>query len=472
MRLDEILDQCMVLFDSLHANGPFTSRRGASSASSAFSMAREHGRKRGGRNMRNGGAVQVFDIVCPDVLDCIVQKAVKADPSCLKRLEQVNRAFRDSAKRCSRTLILRQFRKKVKPRKLEPLKGEKACAALCKEISLRTSLSELVVREGGVSFSRAIYNQRWNSVDARSSEQRLPRFCKLYKASKESLRRLEIELTGFAWINPEDLELIVRAFPQLEHLTIRGDRQPSVVPEMDYMKYCTDLEGTSNGLTSLDFGDILFYDMADVCLHLPACLQNLRSLRLRCDSYIGNFSNPPALSPNVLSLSPLKHLTFLRLDAWNDYETSAFSLQNVGRYCPSLQRLVLHASPGIGTGICSSGKRRFLRFSDALKSTWPDLQQLLISRTEIISGPDFSELLHPYCGSNLGIKEMRSKIIILKDERCEKRCGPLCSVTAFRCLLARHAPWIDWDDPKTQERLLGKAKVVQLWYEAFCQADQ
>lgn len=180
--------------------------------------------------------------------------------------------------------------------------------------------------------------------------------------------------------------------------------------------------------------------------------------------WCGLFPNP---SYNV-SLSPLKGLRSLRVNTWpGDWK---YKLREVANYCPSLQRVVLHARPW-STDACTGIRGQVLEFPDVSEKC-PDLEQLLISRTEVVSRAKFSKLVLRHCGQIAeNSNKIHSKILILKDTLCEARCGPVCLVTAFRCVCSQYASLIDWDNSETQDRLLGDAKVVQLWCEAFFQAD-
>jgi hypothetical protein len=85
----------------------------------------------------------VFDLVCPDLLDSIVEKAASGDsPSKAEHLAGVNRAFRASACRCSQTLVIRKLGEKKR------LEAQRACRLLSKEMGMRPKLSKLVVRNG------------------------------------------------------------------------------------------------------------------------------------------------------------------------------------------------------------------------------------------------------------------------------------------------------------------------------------
>jgi hypothetical protein len=89
----------------------------------------------GGRHLKS----IAFDLLCPELLDNIVEKVARDSPSSLTQLARVDRAFRDATRRCSQTLVLKRG-------ELEP----RCAARACKEMSLRPKLSKVVVKRGDI----------------------------------------------------------------------------------------------------------------------------------------------------------------------------------------------------------------------------------------------------------------------------------------------------------------------------------
>ncbi|GAQ88654.1 hypothetical protein KFL_004490010 [Klebsormidium nitens] len=436
----------------------------------SFRMASKNARMRSGGPLQKGqssdsfGGVS-FEALCPELLDCILQKAIKKHPISLKHLVRVNKAFRDSAWRCTTTLVI------PNPRFRGNDESEAdVSAALLEETKLRPNLSKLVTgSEVEGRLWPALSAVRWSSMEASISEGSISGFVKLHLVSRDSLRRLEIALDG-CWRYHYDILYFLQAFPMLESLILRGER---CFPGPSWAHTGKDYERlmeNPNSLTSLDFTDIDFEDLAHASSFLPASLRDLRCLRLQCGKDRYNVENSgsarPALPFDVLS-TPLAHLQTLRLDAW-DHRSSGSMLEKVAQSCPNLQRLFLHASPH-STDRCTAAVRPILQLPE-FSEKCPDLKELVISRGEVIWRGHFLALAREH---GLKMRTSESKILIVDDERCEgrERCGALCSVTVLRCILPHKAPWIDWDDTETRKRAVGEEATVRKWCKAFCAAD-
>ncbi|GAQ87628.1 hypothetical protein KFL_003660080 [Klebsormidium nitens] len=130
-------------------------------------------RQRAARSSNEAGQAgdSVFDALYPELLDCILRRAAVHSSRAWKRLALVNKAFQDSALRCSGTLVLRRGGLLTKgPLKLRPLQGAEACAALSKEIGARPRVSRLVLK-GDVKLAAAFlpaileFGARWISLE-------------------------------------------------------------------------------------------------------------------------------------------------------------------------------------------------------------------------------------------------------------------------------------------------------------------
>jgi hypothetical protein len=185
--------------------------------------------RRGERRLKSSAS----DLLCPELMDNIVERVARDSPSSLKQLARVDRAFRDATRRCSQTLVIW--------RPLKRGEEQRRAARACKEMSLRPKLSKLVVKIGDTNkvnagLWEAVSTFQWTSIVTNMSRGRCVKF---FSSSRSSLRSLTIIFRRVPCqprIEP-NIRPLVQAFPNLEELTVRG------------YKYRRE----SNSLTSLDF---------------------------------------------------------------------------------------------------------------------------------------------------------------------------------------------------------------------------
>lgn len=369
-----------------------------------------------------------------------MQKAAEKNPRSLQRLSQLSKAFRDSAWRCSRALVLRSVGGRLTSETDNLLAGEEICTALTKQMSLRPKLSKLVIARGAEQNLRqvALTSVQWSSVEADTTEVPLEPFIELLLPFRESVQRLDLDYGQSSGGYDRDIAFLVQAFPNLETLTLRGRRRTIAGSR-------TKTDSANNKLASLDFANIDFHDLRDVSDYLPNSLCCLRSLRLRWGTYtkLSQYRNVVCLQ------TPLTLLETLRLDALDG--RSMLLLNNVAEYCPSLKRLLVHLSPQDTTALTCNYRGVGLKFPPLMSERCPDLEQIVISRGEVVTNDEFVELLRK---SGLQLRpgsRYTSKILILEEGRIEgtEACSPLCSVRVFRCIVSLNSRWIDWDSPDT-----------------------
>jgi hypothetical protein len=168
--------------------------------------------RRGGRRLQSSA----FDLLCPELLDSIVEKVARDSPSSFAQLARVDGAFRNATRRCSQTLVIWRPLKRGE----EPRRGAHAC----KEMSLRPELSKLVVKAGhtnqvNIGLWEAVSKCQWTSIVTDSPE--LEPCVKSFSASQISLRRLDLDGLYSFHLN-SDTRALVQAFPKLEELTVCG----------------------------------------------------------------------------------------------------------------------------------------------------------------------------------------------------------------------------------------------------------
>lgn len=425
-----------------------------------------------------GGSI--FDALHPELLDCILRRAAGHSSSTWKRMSLVNKAFQESAQRCSETLALRRGGQLTKgPLKLRPLQGAEACAALSKELGARARVSRLVLKGDAKTVAAYLpaileYGDRWISLEVDVPEQKFARVVELLPKLQGSLRRLRISVrrkyTGYSYRVSEstanlDIGNVVRAFPDLESLSIKGPHLLQARKREEDSTVAEDL--LCSNLTSLSISQPGVWNLQQALSYLPAaCVLNLRSLRVQC-AVASPFRLPGFIAQHTCH-SPLTQLQALRLDVRYTQTPSDVLLKEVAERCMCLRQLSIFFSP------CSSYNPRppapnLPNFAEKC----PDLERLVISQGGMVARSEFVELSHE---SGLAVRwsAADTKILILEDgdnEHAEVRCGKDCSVTFFTCIVSYWANSIDLNDLEIRKRAFGKPAAVRKWCDAFCEAD-
>ncbi|GAQ84560.1 hypothetical protein KFL_001940170 [Klebsormidium nitens] len=179
-------------------------------------------------------------------------KVTESKPWALEKLASVSESFDQSARRCSRTLVLRwlppYWRAKKGPKKpirkvpaqtsdlqtstLKPFQKapqkQDACTALMKEVESRPSLCDLVVgwNAWGSDISPALSSIEWKSVTVKTEEMILGCFIDSLSTSTYSLKRMDVDPGDYYPPNyTRGIQIIADKFPNLEALTIRGGQE-------------------------------------------------------------------------------------------------------------------------------------------------------------------------------------------------------------------------------------------------------
>ncbi|GAQ87630.1 hypothetical protein KFL_003660100 [Klebsormidium nitens] len=244
------------------------------------------------------GGDSIFDTLLPELLDCILRRAAGQSSLAWKRISLVNRAFQESLMRSSETLVIRRGGPLTKgPLKLRPLQGADACAALSKEIDARPRVSKLVLKADAktvAAHSPAIleFGPRWISVEVDVPEPHFTGVMELLPNLESSMRRLTIrvrqKVTGYMYqggksIAHLDIGVVVRAFPDLKRLNIKGA----------YLLQTLRLDVRHN----MTLSSSLLEEVAEQCV----CLRQLLVFVSPCASYA---SRPSAKLPNFAEKCP------------------------------------------------------------------------------------------------------------------------------------------------------------------------
>jgi hypothetical protein len=102
-----------------------------------------------------------FDLLCPELLNDIVEKVAKDDPASLKQLAKVNKAFLEAEQKCRQTLVIRGLRNGAQKRDLARAERRH----LYKELSEKPKVSKLILTgEAPTSLLTALSRIHWKSV--------------------------------------------------------------------------------------------------------------------------------------------------------------------------------------------------------------------------------------------------------------------------------------------------------------------
>jgi hypothetical protein len=119
---------------------------------------------------QNGG-VNSFDLLCPDVLNDIVEKVAKDDPTSLKQLAKVNKAFLEAEQKCRQTLVIHGLQDGAQTRERAAVERRQ----LSKELSERPKLLNLILTgKAPTSLLTALSSIHWKSVTIGARGPNLP----------------------------------------------------------------------------------------------------------------------------------------------------------------------------------------------------------------------------------------------------------------------------------------------------------
>jgi hypothetical protein len=423
------------------------------------------------------GSAKTFDLICPDLLDCIVEKAAsgKSAPSTLEHLARVNRAFRASARRCSqplKTLVIRKLGKK------NWLEAQRACKLLSKEMGMRPNLSRLVVRNGAstADFWAAVSAIQWTSFKGYVHRVEGPSWVRDYISSipvaRNTLKTINLNLGSskfeFRKFNLDsDIRSLVQALPKLEELTLCearihvngpfGSRRPE--------EQGLEADADGSGLTSLDIlrsSVFRFYCYPSQFMNLKH-LSALSSLKFRC--------RPFDVTRGVLVYPDdsfwWEHLQTLHLVVSTEILRD-FMLQSVAKQCPNLSYLALSSSPPNEKFATPAGER--FSILDTIEKC-PKLERLFISRGEVVGKAVFQQLVQEIEGSGLAIEEIAEitparrprKFLIRESWEDSAAASCLKECRLYQAVL----PIGQRFSTRVKRKVIGEATAVEGWCSTF-----
>jgi hypothetical protein len=410
---------------------------------------------------QNGG-VSSFDLLCPELLDDIVEKVAKDDPASLKELAKVNKAFLEAEQKCRQTLIIRWLQNGMQKRGRAAVE----CRQLSKELSERPKVSKLILTgEAPTSLLTVLSRIHWKRVTIGACGPNLPGVqCALrLSGARSSLRTLVLTSSSIELYT--DIRCMVDFFPNLQDLTLRG------MVCSEYRRLVSSPVGRSlkpdniNGnLERLDVSRLsLLYASAQLPRVLK-CLKNVKSWKTWAHHF-GQITLPD----NHFFMARLQrlHLKMLRQSLNN------FVLQSVANHCPSLEQLIIFSeSP------C------FKRLSEepldilSVLDKCPSLERFFISCAETYKQTHFlcraSELGITSIASDLLSKTLIERAISL-DALVSDNPARNFNLKEFSIFLTIFQQFrecrINQNRPDFREQVIGEPAAIQSWCETFCEAE-
>lgn len=429
-----------------------------------------------------------FAILCPELVDRVLENVIADKGSTLGELAQVNKMFRDSACRCSGALRLKggvfpanrghltQMRPQVAGVASDNCDDKAEVEVLSEAIRSRPKLSKLVLEWSGVASKRlwpALLTYSWTSVVLRQA-----RVYDVFPTLAESRFTLKTMIRTL-WASDtrevsHDVHRTLQAFPMLETLTLFlsggasfSAEDCSLTPEVQ-----------ANKLSSLTFAGGVFWHWWDAFRVLPASCTDLERLSFHCcHDYRGNFPPMAAPPPEARTLcSNLTKLQTIVIDI-SDTLPTKFVVEGLTEHCRYLRHVQVFASPDR-----YRGTRAHLDSPKLWKlvENCPDLERLIVSQTEVTIDDDhFRRLARQHqmvpVHRNLSYSEIRFTILLLTDSAVEAELSSLsCSLkelSVFRCIVPQQSYYdnIRRDDPRLiAESFSGESATVQSWCKSFC----
>lgn len=433
-----------------------------------------------------------FDAICPELVDRILDKLVVAEGGANWRdLASVNKAFRESACRCSQTLVIGKDTSSgpwcVWPNTYQlNLQVADAASGTCntaqvralrKEIALHPRLSGLLIKDrlAAEGLWPAVSRFRWTSFVGHQGE--AWHFFALLSGAKVSLKKLVLNLSKVTRsLNLyDDILRIVRAFPNLEELTLGIPEGTNCSGSSTWRPD----DGKPNKLHSITFSEYYFPDWWRAFELLPSCLTNLTKLSFQC------YDRPSVLQPPVNMKSLFSYFTLLQtvsIDVRSG-EAPFLLLENVAAHCPgNLRNLRLFVPAPSDHSPSAPGALSLSK----LQNSCPELERLIISCGEVATLPKFKKLVlesglerDKDTGSKEFLESLRKSALVLEETKMEiapeSMSGRSCStldLTMFRFIVPVRWPWsstlVRQSGFDKKQRLLGEERTVQSWCDAFC----
>lgn len=428
-----------------------------------------------------------FDVLPIEVLERIIRIVREDSPGVpLEEIATLNKTFREAARRCSTTLVLRNLNKAAT---IKALPTGFACKALEDELKLRPLVSGLVVwKDSDSGLWPALKDVQWTRVKLVLGTGTLGDFLGSLEKSKDTLETLDVDL-GSRY--PASLVGSVRSishlFPRLQTLVLNGGKggdDPSF--EDSHFGGACNVEDGTGSLAHLDIVGYEFKDWSDAIRRsLPLSLTTLTSLRFQCSHHRWLAFSPE----DTLLKSALTRLRILNLDLWYEFVPRSV-LRNIGVHCPLLKRFVLHATPRWTNYVhepCKEIIPPLIDYSDILERCL-ELEFLAISQgVEMPPSQFVKRLQETGCLPAKCAKEtiqmerlavaLADNIYIVGDyydshpfESRHKRLGVRTEVIVSILMVQPTAS--QWDrrgkSANIKDRMLGDAALIQHWLRAFC----
>lgn len=417
-----------------------------------------------------------FEALCPELVERVLDMVVADKRSPLRELAQVNKTFREYARRCTRTLKLTsdsvkgvtgKTHKGWQVAELGFGKHDKA-EVLFEALRSRPRLSTLVLEEGAYGgLWQALSKYAWSSVAVDHVDAEWYSFPPL-SGSKFTLKTLSLGLKDRYNLRRDvfkDIQRILHAYPMLETLSLsnRGYLEFTAGPWRSQLQ--------ASKLSSLTFSGGHLNNWWDVFGVLPACSTALASLNFQC--YYDHPAQARLPQPVRTLCSQFTRLQTIFLDVWTSH-SARFVVESLTRLCRYLQHLEVFANPN--TINIRTEYREPLRIWKIVESC-PELEHLVVSQAEIVgSDGEFQKLAlqHEVVSKETTSWNVSRSVLILNDNAIEAESSTSASslkeIRLFRCIVAPYTSWVCLrrDDPRIKEySLLGQDETVQSWCKCF-----
>jgi hypothetical protein len=410
----------------------------------------------------------VFDLVCPDLLDSIMEKAASGDsPSTLEHLAGVNRAFRASAIRCSQTLV-----------NLQAWEEETAGSTAGTQTSLQgdghASKAFQIRGEKRRKCSRYLGSGVVISMDerqglfARGGPSWVQDHIASISVARTSLKTINLNLGSSKFRKfdlDSDIRSLVQAFPKLEELTLCEAFLHNSLFSKSPQEQALEADAEGSNVTSLDIlrSSVLFF------YHLPEFgkrkhLTALSSLKFRYYPY--NVIRGVLFYPDDSFW--WKHLHTLHL-GMDEVILRNFMLQSMAKQCPNLSYLALSSTPP-DEDFATPARERF-SILDTIEKC-PKLERLFISRGKMVGKTVFQRLVQETENpSGSAIEEIaeiklarRSRKLLIREFWEDSAAAPcLKECRLYQAIL----PIGQRFATRVKRKVIGEVSAVQGWCKTF-----
>lgn len=402
------------------------------------------------------GKLSSFDLLCPDVMDIIVEKVTHDDPRSLAQLAKVNKAFLEAEHRRRQVLVIHWPQKQASQK---PARAMIVRRILSKQLSERPKVSKLILTgRAPASLLTALSRRQWKSaiIGACSTDLSEVQCAQRLSGANSSLRSLV--LTSNTLRLYKDVRCIVETFPNLEDLTLKGQYYIDHQMSRSFLVRQSIQPGNIHGnLKRLDVSHLSYpgtSSYADQLLPLLESLKNLEDLKMLICEY-----NLPNLTVDYFTFLP-SGLQCLHLELFT-HVLNDVALQSVAKQCPALEELVIFVGIPPDPRF-TPDSAAFLDVFSVLNKC-PNLERLFISRTKRASHFHWP----PHC-RRISVERVRSL-----DDLFIENPLKVVNLREFSIFLASISclERIDQNAPNIRDGVVGEAAAVQSWCKTFCQAE-